>query len=160
MDNLAEAIKILKNAGYTLRDCRNGYICLEDPTCIWPPLLNFINTAWVVLTLITAFLLAGWGITMVRGANHDMVKNLRTLVLIFGTLSVALPVVDVLGGGAFVLNQCDTIEVAQTQVNELFNSYKDRLKPTTYEYFNISDSYDQLEYTEQKSDDLENEFNF
>jgi hypothetical protein len=160
MDSLAIAIQTLKNAGYTLRGCRVGFICLEDPTCIWPPLLDFIHVAWMVLAIITAFLLAGWGITMVRGANHDMVKNLRTLILIFGTLSVALPAVDVLGGGAFVLEHCATIEISKAEVDKLLNMRDVKMKEPKYEHFLIKDSYDSLEYQDSQVDDLEDEFNF
>jgi hypothetical protein len=140
MDNLSLVAQILTKAGYILNDCTNGYLCITDPTCIWPPLLNFINTAWIILSVATGFLLAGWGITMVRGANHDIVKNLRTLVLIFGTLSVAIPAVNVLGAGKAIVGQCDIIKVSQEQVNELVNLNNESLTNPDYESFEIIDS--------------------
>ena len=122
MESLAEMAKILTKAGYQLTDCQVGFICLVDPTCIWPPLLEFVHVAWTVLTVITGFLLAGWGITMLRGAQHDIVKNLKTLVLIFGTLSVALPAVNVLGAGKAIVGQCDVIQISQEQINQLLQT--------------------------------------
>ena len=81
MENAAQIAHILQKAGYDVI-YQGGDLFITEPTCIWPPLLEFIDVAWVVLTVITGILLAGWGATMLRGANHDMVKNLRTLVLI------------------------------------------------------------------------------
>jgi len=120
---VADIEQLLRNAGYYAHRCQMD-LCLTDPTCIWPPLLEFINTAWIVLTVITAFLLAGWGIAMVRGAMYsasDVAKNLRNLLLIFGTLSAAIPIVNVLGADKYVVSQCKVIRISQAQVQELLN---------------------------------------
>ena len=152
MDNLLEVKRILVETGYgVLKDCPAGSLCIVDPTCIWPPLLEFIHTAWLVLAFITGILLAGWAATLLRGANHDMVKNLRSLVLIFGTLSVALPAVNLLGGGQAIVNQCDKIEISQDQVNELLKMRNQSLEQQQFENFDIRDS---------EFDNLEPEFNF
>lgn len=145
-EQLRDVIRALKDAGYSFpSDCPNGYLCIVDPTCIWPSLLEFINIAWIVLAAITGFLLAGWAITMLRGANHNMVQNLRTLVLIFGTLSVALPAVNMLGGGAFLVNKCNVIEVSQEQIQELLpDPNRGNINQENYEHFDIHDSqYDE-----------------
>lgn len=136
----ADFIQTLSDAGYKLLDCENGFYCIEDPTCIWPPILEFVNNAWIILTIITAFLLAGWGITMLRGANHDMVKNLRTLVLIFGVLSAAIPAVNVLGLGEAIVSECETIKIAQTQIDELLQMRDIHMENPTYEHFEVLDS--------------------
>ena len=147
MENLAEIAQILTKAGYQIQDCQTGFLCIVDPTCIWPPLLEFIHTAWIILAVLTGILLAGWGATMLRGAQHDMVKNLRTLVLIFGTLSVALPAVNVLGAGRAIVNQCDTIKISQDQVNELLKLRNQSLDTNQYETFEVIDSqYDDIEF--------------
>ena len=147
MENLANVAKILDKAGYTLKNCQSGFLCIQDPTCIWPPLISFISVAWVILAVITAFLLAGWGITMLRGANHNMVKNLRTLVLIFGTLSVALPAVNVLGAGKAIVNQCDTIMVSAEEIDALVQMKSQTLQDAGYENFEIIDSqFDDMEF--------------
>ena len=101
---------------------------------------EFIDTAWVVLIIITGFLLAGWGITMVRGANHDMIKNLRSLVLIFGTLSAAIPAMNVLGVGKAIVSTCETIEISQAEVAELLKLHENEMENPTYEHFEVLDS--------------------
>lgn len=151
MDNLQQVAQILDRAGYILRDCQVGFLCIVDPTCVWPPLLNFIRVAWIILTFITGMLLAGWGITMLRGANHAIINNLRTLVLIFGTLSVAIPAMNLLGGGKAIVNQCDTMKISQAQVNELLKMRSQYLQQQNFEHFEIRDS---------DFDDLDSEFNF
>lgn len=151
MDNLAQVAQILTKAGYTLQDCQVGFLCITDPTCIWPPFLEFIHNAWIVLTFITGILLAGWGATMVRGANHDMVKNLRSLVLIFGVLSVALPAVNLLGAGRAVVNSCNTIKLSQSHINELVRMRGQSMQQPEFENFDIRDS---------NFDDLNSDFAF
>lgn len=136
---LQHAVTVLYKAGYHFPpECDNGFLCIIDPTCIWPPLIDFVNTAWTVLAFLTGVLLAGWAATMLRGAKHDMVKNLRTLVLIFGIASVALPAVNFLGGGQFVLGKCDIIKVPAAEVAEILNTHK--LNQVSYEEFDIWDS--------------------
>ena len=145
MESLATVAQILNKAGYHLTDCQVGFLCVVDPTCIWPPLLEFINYAWIIITVITGFLLAGWGITMVRGANHDMIKNLRTLVLIFGSLSVAIPAVNVVGGGKAVVGKCDIIKISQSQIDELLQTTDIGKSDENYEVFVITDSANQMD---------------
>ena len=142
MDNLLEIKEILTRAGYSvLKNCPGDSICIIDPTCVWPPLLNFIHTGWIIIAVITGFLLAGWGITMVRGAKHDMIQNLRTLILIFGTLSVALPAVNLMGGGTAIVNQCNTIQISTEQTQELLDMLnQNKFQQESYEFLDIQDS--------------------
>ncbi len=138
---LENIYKTLKNAGFEMpSSCPGGKICIIDPTCIWPPLLDFIHTAWILLTIATVALLAGWGATMLRGANHDMVKNLRTLVLIFGVLSATLPILKVIGGENVLINQCNVIELPQQDVAKLLETAQKSLEKANYESFEIIDS--------------------
>lgn len=139
---ISQVAKILTKAGYILQDCnQDGFLCITDPTCIWPPLLEFITNAWYVLTAITGILLAGWAVTMLRGASHDMIKNLRTLVLIFGSLSVALPAVNMLGAGKAIVGQCgDPIMVSYDRIQELVQMSRETLEHQQFENFDISDS--------------------
>lgn len=150
---VADVEQLLHNAGYYVHRCQAD-LCLTDPTCIWPPLLEFINTAWIVLTVITAFLLAGWGITMLRGAMYsasDIAKNLRNLLLIFGTLSAAIPVVNVLGAGKYVVSQCKVIRISQAQVQELLD-----LRDVTF----AEPVYEQVNVQSTSNEQDEPEFNF
>lgn len=157
----AQIYDILKKAGYlvpgkdgTFGTCREGFICITDPTCIWPPILNFIDVAWIILAAITGFLLAGWGITMVRGANHDMVKNLRTLILIFGTLSVAVPAMNALGFDDEIVSKCGLIEISQDEIDKLLEAYSSSIEDPSYEHFEILDSaFDNIDNAEDVSID-------
>ena len=137
---LASVLKLLERAGYSFPStCPNDFICIIDPTCIWIPLLDFINTAWVILTLATIILLAGWGITMLRGAVYSMKElsqNLRTLVLIFGALSLALPIIKV-----------NIIQVPQQDVHKMVQESRKSFEKSNYESFEISDSaYDEFNF--------------
>ncbi|MBO4672316.1 MAG: hypothetical protein J5608_01530 [Alphaproteobacteria bacterium] len=148
---LASVLKLLERAGYSFPStCPNDFICIIDPTCIWIPLLDFINTAWVILTLATIILLAGWGITMLRGAVYSMKElsqNLRTLVLIFGALSLALPIIKVIGGEQLVINQCNIIQVPQQDVHKMVQESRKSFEKSNYESFEISDSaYDEFNF--------------
>jgi len=130
---------LLYRAGYHIeQNCPSGDVCITDPTCIWPILGDFIHVAWIVMAVITAFLLAGWAATMLRGASHSIAKNLRDLVLIFGVLSAAIPAINLLGGGKFIYGQCNTIRVSQEQINQL--TQDKTIEQPEYEYFNITDS--------------------
>ena len=147
--NTEQLKDILDKAGYHLASsCPSDSVCIVDPTCIWPILRDFISFAWVVITLITAFLFAGWAATMLRGAKNAITKNLRDLMLIFGLLSAALPIINVLGGGKFMVDQCRTVRVTQEQINELVGDRK--IEQPEYEYFNITDSA----YTEEAEDNF------
>ena len=148
LELLNNAYKILKDAGFTFppQPCTDS-ICIVDPTCVWPILLSFINTAWIVLTISTVVLLAGWGATMLRGAQHDMAKNLRTLVLIFGTLSVTMPILKVMGGEQLLIDQCNVIKLSTQEVGDLLELAEKSLKKIDYESFEITDSaYDDLKF--------------
>lgn len=140
-EQLKAIVQTLEKAGYQFpATCSNGFLCIIDPTCIWTPLLEFIHTAWIILSVVTALLLIGWGVTMLRGASHDIVKNLRTLVLIFGALSVALPAVKFLGGDKVVINQCNVIKIPTSELQELVNAQHKTLEQNNYEYFDVQDS--------------------
>lgn len=155
MESLAKVAKLLTDAGYQLRDCQNGFLCIVDPTCIWTPLLDFIETAWIVLTCVTAILLIGWAVTLMRGASHSMAKNIVSLTLIFGTLSVAIPVMNVMGAGKVIVNQCDTIKVPQDQIQKLLDLNKSQLSQPVYEDFEIWDSnFDTPESLEDDEESL------
>lgn len=150
---LADVAQLLRKAGYEVHS-QAGFLYFVDPTCIWPPLLEFINTAWIVLTVITAFLLLGWGITMVRGAAYsmtDIAKNLRALLLIFGTLSVAIPAVNVLGAGKYVVSQCNVIKISRAQVKALMDLPEQPIYQATVS---------QDSYNDNTGNNIDNEFNF
>ncbi len=153
LENLRNVGLLLKRAGYEVHACGGDSICITDPTCIWPILSEFINNAWIVLSVITGFLLAGWAITMLRGAKHDMVKNLRTLVLIFGTLSVALPIVEVLGFDKLTVNKCEQFKLSKQQIAEILKPYGDKLKQEQYEEYDIHDTGIEDDDSEYSSED-------
>ena len=170
LETLEDIMRLLQYAGYKKSpNCpSDDFVCIFDPTCVWPPLLEFINTAWVIIAVITGFLLAGWGITMIRGARHDMVKNIRDLVLMFGILAAAPPIISVLGGDDAIIKQCKTIEIPFSQIQSWIqeNSGK-KFHDGGYEIFEIQDSNFQQDtditetYLNETFDiDTENDTNF
>lgn len=115
-------LKILRNSGFNILGTDSVFIYLEDPSCILRSFETFIKYAWVIISFITAMLLFGWAISMIRGAKNDIFTNLRNLILIFGTLSAAIPIVNAIYGKDLFATGCRTIKVPITEVNQLLDA--------------------------------------
>lgn len=137
-------LTLLKNSGFHTLGADRTFIYLEDPSCILRSFEIFIRYAWAAITVITAFLLMGWAISMIRGIKNDITYNLRSLVLIFGILSAAVPIINTIYGSELFAKGCRTIKVPIAEVDKLLQARNLKLKKNnhedSYEYMDIYDS--------------------
>ena len=134
--------RLLKNSGFNVLGADGANIYLEDPSCIARSFQTFVDYAWVIISVLTAFLLLGWGISMIRGSKHDVFMKLRNLILILGVLSVAGPVINTIYGDDLFARGCRTITVKKTELKRLLDARKATLRPEQtdlYEDIQISD---------------------
>ncbi|MBN1281871.1 MAG: hypothetical protein JW985_02780 [Alphaproteobacteria bacterium] len=143
--NIDTIFRLLKNAGFTVLGTDGVYIHLEDPSCILRSFETFTHYAWIAITFITGVLLFGWAIAYIRGSKiTSLLTNLRNLVLIFGTLTAAKPIVNMIWGGDVFARGCKTINVSIAEIQRILAAKKmtlARYNPDDlYEEFNIYDS--------------------
>ena len=81
---------------------------------------------------------------MIRGAKNDFFTNLRNLIIIFGVLSIAKPMMNIIYGDDLFARGCRTITVPMTEMNRLLDARNSKLKSRDefdlYEDFDIYDS--------------------
>lgn len=136
-------LRLLKNSGFNILGSDGTFLYLEDPSCILRSFETFIEYAWIGISCITILLLFGWAISMIRGIKNDISTNLRNLVLMFGTLSVAIPIINTIWGDDLFAYGCRTIKVSIAEVNEILETRKKQLSEKggdLYEEFYIYDS--------------------
>ena len=119
MNNVEHIQRILENAGFRVLDIDDSFFYLEDPSCVLRSFQTFLEYAWMVLALFTGSLIIGWGISMIRGAKNDIIKNFRNLILIFGILTAAGPILNVIYGGDLIGHGCKQVKVPLNEVNEV-----------------------------------------
>lgn len=146
-------LRLLKNSGFHgLRvDTQNIY--MEDPTCILRAFETFVDYAWLAISVITTLLIFGWGIALIRGAKYDnMLTNVRNLILIFGTLAIAKPIINFIYGQDLFARGCKIITVSIEDTQKLLDARNEKLKNRgqfdLYENISIYDSG--AKYTEEE----------
>lgn len=137
-------VKLLQNSGFHNVTQDSAFVYMEDPSCILRSFETFADYAWIVIVCMTALLLIGWGISMVRGAKNDIFTNMRNLILIFGILGATKPIINVIYGDDLFARGCDTISIPIDQVNEMLAARNANLSATQrdmlHEEFDIYDS--------------------
>ncbi len=137
---------ILKNAGLTNVTVDGNFITFQDPSCILPVFDNVLNIGWFVISLCTLFMLFGWGVLYIRNGvkMNSVFNNFKALFLIFLTLSVVKPVVNIIYGKDLFAKGCDTHQVSLQSVQELIQQRNQRPGmidvDTQYEIFDVFDS--------------------
>ena len=135
-----EIIKqLLTNSGINVIGSDSASVYIEDPSCILRGFETFIEYAWIIITAITGVLLFGWAISMIRGAKNDIFTNLRNLLIMFATLSMAIPIVNVIWGDDLFARGCKTITVSIDDLNTLLDA-RNRTLSGTDENLYIQDS--------------------
>lgn len=119
MNNIEHIRKLLESAGLRVIGIDDTFFYLEDPSCVLRSFQTFLEYAWAVLALFTGGLIIGWGVSMIRGAKNDIKQNFRNLILIFGILSAAGPILNVIYGGDLFGAGCQVIQVPLADVNEV-----------------------------------------
>lgn len=139
--NKVQAIKrLLEQSGLHVRDISDGFITMEDPGCITRGFQNFLNDAWVALIVITGFMIMMWGIAKIRGAKLSEWGHFKTMIMIFGVLSVLGPILNVIYGGNLMGMGCEDVKVSLAEVQTLL-SEKMKSNPDALQYEDI-DIYD------------------
>lgn len=134
--NTATALRLLKNAGFHGLRADSQYIYMEDPSCILRSFETFLEYVWIAITVITGFLLVGWAISLIRGAKYQNIFiNLKNLLVLFLTLTLVRPVVNLIYDGDLFAHGCQTISISIQEMNELLDLRKQNL--SAYNEFNI-----------------------
>lgn len=146
---LETILQLLKNSGFVGPGggdivASGGYILLEDPACFVRSVMRFLDVAWIALAVLTAFLLMGWAVSLIRGADTKIMDNMRNLTLMFGILAAVGPIVNTIWGGELFATACRRIEVPIDEIQKILDSRKLTLKTwdqdNLYEEFDIYDS--------------------
>lgn len=142
--NASTIVRLLENSGFHNIQVNADGVSMEDPSCILRSFETFTEYAWTAIAILTGLMLFGWAISMIRGAKNDLFMNLRNLILIFGILSLAKPIMNVIYGGDLFAHGCKTIEIPMDEINKLLEARNskltDRSQYDLYEEFNIYDS--------------------
>lgn len=141
-------LRLLQNAGYRGLGTDGASVFMEDPTCILRSFETFMEYAWIGIVFVTAILLFGWAMAMIRGSNNSAISsianNLGALVLIFGILGIAGPIVNMIWGDDLFARGCRTITVSIDEINRILDTrnarMSDRDKYSLYEDLMIFDS--------------------
>ena len=142
--NADTIIRLLTNSGFHNVRVDPDFVYMEDPSCILRSFETFVHYAWFAIVVLTGFMLTGWAISMIRGAKNDFFTNLRNLIIIFGVLSIAKPMMNIIYGDDLFARGCRTITVPMTEMNRLLDARNSKLKSRDefdlYEDFDIYDS--------------------
>lgn len=145
-----EQIKeLLTNAGFSDVVVNGQYISFKDPSCIFTAFDTFLDYAWIVIFALTAIMLFGWGLLYIKnGVKLDSLSNnVKSLILIFGVLSVIKPAINFIYGDDIFGRLCDTKSVSMAEVQKLLDMRNKNLNNCTqcnnnilFEDFDITDS--------------------
>ena len=147
-------INLLTNSGLKVFGMDSDFIYFQDPSCIFLAFDSILHYAWIVIMVLTAIMLFGWGMLYIKnGIKIDnLFNNAKTLILILSVLSLVKPIVDFVYCGSFFSNQCalfakqcETKKASITSVNELLDMRKQTFAKSDevllYENFDIIDSW-------------------
>jgi len=142
---LDRIIALLQNSGFRVFGADQGMIWLEDPTCFTRSIADLAYYIWLALAVMTAFLLMGWAISLIRGANTKIMENFKVLILVLGAASAAPLAANAIWGGDLFGQGCKKIGVPIATVEKILADIKNaKLKSfdadDLYEEFSIYDS--------------------
>ena len=119
--NTDTIIRLLQNSGINVIGADASSVYIEDPSCILRGFENFIEYAWIIITAVTGVLLFGWAVSMIRGAKNDIFTNLRNLTIMFATLAMVIPIVNMIWGDDLFAHGCKTIAISMDDLNTLLD---------------------------------------
>ena len=141
--NTETIVRLLKNSGINVLGADSSSVYIEDPSCILRGFETFIEYAWVIITAVTAVLLFGWGVSLIRGAKNDIFINMRNLIIMFATLAMVIPIVNAIWGDDLFAVGCKKIAVPMDDLNTLLEARNKKLKKASgdlYEDLRVYDS--------------------
>jgi hypothetical protein len=119
-------------------------VIVEDPSCIIRSFEIFAHYAWIAISVLTGLLFAGWGVSMIRGAQHDFFTNMRNLALILGILTATGPIINYVYGDDLFARGCRQIIIPIADINRMLAAREEKLaerdQMDLYEEFDIYDS--------------------
>ena len=141
-----EIVTLLQNSGIRHIKISDCCVKFEDPACILPAFDTILNYAWVVILVLTAFMLTGWAILYIKnGTNiNNVFHNAKTLILIFCVLSVVKPAVNIVYGEDLFAKGCSNTVIELSEIQELLKTRHETFDQSDeaklYESFHIVDS--------------------
>lgn len=160
--NAGTIANLLTNSGLNVLKIDTSFVYIEDPTCVIRSFETFAGYAWIALSVVTALLLFGWGISLVRGSANDYFNNLKNLILIFGTVSAAPLIINLLWGGDLFGLGCKTVSVPVEEIQKILDTQKNTLEKynefSAPESLELSDSglpFDQASVNDESVDTTE-----
>ena len=149
-------VNLLTKSGLKVVGIDSSFISIEDPACIFPAFDAFLHYAWIVILILTAIMLFGWGMLyIIKGVKIDSVfNNIKSLVLIFAVLSLVKPIVDVVYGDNLFEQQCEIKQIDRSQVDELLNLRNKKLGESDKYILNMVDSMTEIEQDDYSSQDI------
>ncbi len=133
-------LRLLQNSGFHILGSDGTFLYLEDPSCILRSFETFIDYAWLAIVCITGLFLFGWAISLIRGAKTDYFSNLRNLIIMLGTVSAVIPIVNLIWGDDLFAKGCRTIKVSWAEINEILDARN--LELSKYDEFNLYENID------------------
>ena len=81
MDQIRE---LLTNAGFIVNRIDDQYIYFQDPSCIFTAFDTFLDYAWILIFVLTAIMLFGWGVLYIKNGVklESLSNNVKSLLLI------------------------------------------------------------------------------
>ena len=133
--NTDTVIRLLRNSGFHGIVVNTDSVIVEDPSCI---IRSF------AISVLTGLLFAGWGVSMIRGAQHDFFTNMRNLALILGILTATGPIINYVYGDDLFARGCRQITIPIADINRMLAAREEKLaerdQMDLYEEFDIYDS--------------------
>ena len=114
---------LLRDSGLNILGADGTHIWIVDPTCFTASVIQLLSYAWAAIAVVTVLLIAGWAWSLIRGGTgvQAIANNMANLILIFGTLSAAGPIVNFIYGDDLWNMGCQRIGVPITMVQEILD---------------------------------------
>ena len=142
--NTDTVVRLLRNSGFHGIVVNTDSVIVEDPSCIIRSFEIFAHYAWIAISVLTGLLFAGWGVSMIRGAQHDFFTNMRNLALILGILTATGPIINYGYGDDLFARGCRQITIPIADINRMLAAREEKLaerdQMDLYEEFDIYDS--------------------
>lgn len=144
--DIAKIVLLLQNSGLQNIRVGNGVIEFDDPSCIYAAFDKILDIAWIVILVLTAFMLMGWAILYIKnGVKIDeLFNNAKTVILIFCVLSVVKPIVNAIYGDNLFARGCPRKQASIETVTKLLELRNKNLprgaEDELYEIFDMTDS--------------------
>ena len=146
MDSLEKIKLLLENSGLRNVTVNNGVIEFDDPSCIYAAFDKILDIAWIVILVLTAFMLMGWAVLYIKNGVkiNELFNNAKTVILILCVLSVVKPIVNAVYGDNLFARGCSRKQASIETVEELLELRNKNLpngaEGELYEIFDMTDS--------------------